>query len=62
MYKKAGHTEATFVKFYIHDTSSFDVSLELKPTARSNTPYPINHEQPRCYIMTESDQIGFSFV
>jgi hypothetical protein len=42
MYRKVGHMEATFVEFYIDDTSSFHVSLKLKSTARSNTPYPIN--------------------
>ncbi len=54
--------EATFVEFYIDDISSFHVSLKLKSTTRSNTPYPINHEQPKCYIMTKYDQIGFCFV
>jgi hypothetical protein len=44
MYRKVGHTEATFVEFYIDDTSNFHVNLKLKSTARSNTPYPINHE------------------
>jgi hypothetical protein len=62
MYRKDGHTEATFVEFYIDVTSSFHVNLKLESTARSNTPYPINHEQPKCCIVTESDQIGFSFV
>jgi hypothetical protein len=55
MYRKAGHMEATFVEFYIDDTSSFHVSLKLKSTTRSNTPYPINHEQPKCCIVTVDD-------
>jgi hypothetical protein len=35
MFRKAGHMEAAFVEFYIDDTSSFHVSLNLKFTPRS---------------------------